>query len=174
MPCGNNLLKRKSLMKRKSLNDSLCPVARSLDVIGDWWTLLIVRDALHGITRFSEFQRNLGAAKNILSVRLKALVAEGILAVGPAADGSAYQEYRLTDKGRALQPVLVALGQWGGEYLFNGGDDRPSQLVDSLHGQPLRKLEMRAQDGRVLGPDEVSLVPGGVKGAAQDVAVTDQ
>jgi DNA-binding HxlR family transcriptional regulator len=160
-------------MKRKSLNSSLCPVARSLDLIGDWWTLLIVRDALHGITRFSEFQRNLGAAKNILSVRLKALVAEGILAVSPAADGSAYQEYRLTEKGRALQPVLVALGQWGGEYLFTGGD-RPSRLVDSLNGQPLRKLEMRAQDGRLLAPEEVRLVPGEVNTAATDAAVQDQ
>lgn len=100
-------------MKRKSLEDALCPVARTLDVIGDWWSLLIVRDAFDGMRRFSEFQKGLGMAKNILSSRLRTLVAHGILEIAPASDGSAYQEYILTDKGRALFPVIVGLRQWG-------------------------------------------------------------
>ncbi|MDN5681867.1 MAG: helix-turn-helix transcriptional regulator, partial [Ewingella sp.] len=75
-------------MKRTRMDDSVCPATRSLDLIGDWWTLLIVRDAMIGLTRFSEFQRSLGAAKNILSTRLKSMVAEGILRIEPAADGS--------------------------------------------------------------------------------------
>lgn len=100
-------------MKRKSLEDAPCPVARTLDVIGDWWSLLIVRDAFDGVRRFSEFQKGLGMAKNILSTRLRTLVAQGILEIAPASDGSAYQEYILTDKGRALFPVIVGLRQWG-------------------------------------------------------------
>ncbi|CAI2929385.1 Uncharacterized HTH-type transcriptional regulator yybR [Serratia entomophila] len=101
-------------MKRKSLEDAQCPVARTLDVIGEWWSLLIVRDAFDGVRRFSEFQKGLGMAKNILSTRLRTLVAHGVLEVVPASDGSAYQEYALTAKGRALFPVIVGLRQWGG------------------------------------------------------------
>ena len=86
-----------------------CPIARALDAIGDWWSLLIIRDALLGRRRFGEFQKSLGLAKNILTVRLRALVDRGILAMAPASDGSAYQEYVLTPKGRGLFPVLVAL-----------------------------------------------------------------
>ena len=105
-------------MKRTRLEESTCPVARSLDIIGDWWSLLIVRDALRGIKRFGEFQKSLGIAKNMLTTRLKLLVDEGILRLQPASDGSAWQEYVLTEKGRALQTVLVALSQWGNEFLF--------------------------------------------------------
>lgn len=144
-------------MKRTRLENTPCPAGRALDLIGDWWTLLIVRDAMRGISRFSEFQRSLGAAKNILSTRLKALVAEGILKIEPAADGSAYQEYVLTEKGLALQPVLVALGQWGSEYLFEEGE-ACTQLVDSENRQPLRKLEIRAQDGRVLESQDITAI----------------
>ncbi|MFD3245919.1 winged helix-turn-helix transcriptional regulator [Rahnella aquatilis] len=142
-------------MKRTRLENTPCPAGRALDLIGDWWTLLIVRDAMYGISRFSEFQRSLGAAKNILSSRLKALVAEGIMKIEPAADGSAYQDYVLTEKGRALQPVLVALGQWGSEYLFEEGE-ACTQLVDSENRQPLRKLEIHAQDGRVLESRDIT------------------
>lgn len=144
-------------MKRTRLENTPCPAGRALDLIGDWWTLLIVRDAMRGISRFSEFQRSLGAAKNILSARLKALVAEGILKIEPAADGSAYQDYVLTEKGLALQPVLVALGQWGSEYLFEEGE-ACTQLVDSENRQPLRKLEIRAQDGRVLESWDITAI----------------
>ena len=84
--------------------------------IGDWWSLLIIRDAFLGIRRFSEFQKNIGLAKNILTVRLRALVEHGILTTAPASDGSAYQEYVLTPKGRGLFPILVALRQWSEEF----------------------------------------------------------
>ena len=76
-------------MKRKSLQGDLCPIARTLDAIGDWWSLLIIRDALIGARRFSQFQKNLGVAKNILTVRLRSLVSQGILEVQQASDGSA-------------------------------------------------------------------------------------
>ena len=141
-------------MKRTRLEESTCPVARSLDIIGDWWSLLIVRDALRGIRRFGEFQKSLGIAKNMLATRLKQLVDEGILTLQPASDGSAWQEYVLTDKGRALQTVLVALSQWGNAHLFAEGETG-TVLVDSKNRKPLKKLVMVAQDGRVLGDGEV-------------------
>ena len=147
-------------MKRKSLQGDMCPIARALDVIGDWRPLLIVRDALLGTRRFSAFQKNLGVAKNILTVRLRTLVAEGILEVQPAADGSAYQDYVLTAKGRGLFPVLVALRQWGEEFSFKPNEDF-SKLLDRKNGKPLRKLEIRAEDGRVIGQtDTMVRLPG--------------
>ena len=85
-------------MKHKSNKDSICPVARSLDVVGEWWSLLIIRDAMLGVKRFSDFERRLGMAKNILTARLKTLVEGGILRIVPASDGSAYNEYELTPK----------------------------------------------------------------------------
>src|SRR5260370_13795232 len=109
-------------MKRRSLCTAECPIARALDVIGDWWSLLIVRDVVLGKRRFGECQRSLGLAKNILCVRLQKLVAHGVLKVGPASDGSAYQEYALTEMGRGLYIVLVALRQWGESCLFEEGE----------------------------------------------------
>ncbi len=111
-------------MRHKSFKANLCPVARSLDTIGEWWSLLIIRDALGGIRRFSDFQKSMGLAKNVLSTRLKKLVACGILEQVPASDGSAYREYALTPKGRELFPVIVALRQWGESHLFSRGEKR--------------------------------------------------
>jgi len=141
-------------MKRTSLKNAECPVARSLDSIGDWWSLLIIRDAFLGIRRFSEFQKNIGLAKNILTVRLRALVEHGILTTAPASDGSAYQEYVLTPKGRGLFPIMVALRQWSEEF---SSDAFPMLLVDRAKGRPVRKLELRAQDGRLLSPGDTEL-----------------
>ncbi|MGN4049173.1 winged helix-turn-helix transcriptional regulator [Pseudomonas sp. SM4] len=142
-------------MKRKSLQGAACPVARTLDLIGDWWSLLIIRDALEGIRRFSDFQKNLDIAKNMLSARLKGLVEQGILQTVPAADGGAHKEYVLTERGKALQTVIVALSQWGGEFMYAPGEPG-SVMVDAQHRQPLRKLELMAEDGRVLAPQDVS------------------
>ncbi|WP_455507720.1 winged helix-turn-helix transcriptional regulator [Enterobacter sp.] len=145
-------------MKRTRLEESTCPVARSLDIIGDWWSLLIVRDALRGIKRFGEFQKSLGIAKNMLTTRLKLLVDEGILRLQPASEGSAWQEYVLTDKGRALQTVLVALSQWGNEFLF-AENEYGTVLVDTEQRKPLRKLALIADDGRELTPEEIVAKP---------------
>ena len=136
-------------MKRTSHELAFCPVARSLDVMGDWWTLLIVRDTLNGKRRFGEMQKSLGIAKNVLATRLQRLVAEGILETAPAADGSAYQEYVLTEKGRDLFPVLVAVRQWAEKHLFAPGEARTT-LIDKKSRKPVRRLELRAYDGRLL------------------------
>ena len=145
-------------MRRKSLTGAACPIARTLDVIGDWWSLLIVRDALRGMSRFSEFQKSLGVSKNILTRRLRALVEQGVLEQAPAADGSAYQDYRLTDKGRRLFYVLVALGQWGNENLERPAGQPRSRFVDREHLQPIQRLEVHAADGRLLKPGDTMLM----------------
>jgi DNA-binding HxlR family transcriptional regulator len=145
-------------VKRKSLQGDICPIARTLDVIGDWWSLLIIRDALMGARRFSQFQKNLGVAKNILTTRLRTLVTQGILEMKPASDGGAYQDYVPTDKARALFPVLVALRQWGEEYAFAPGETF-SALVDRKDGQPLSRLQIRAHDGRLLKQTETKVLP---------------
>jgi DNA-binding HxlR family transcriptional regulator len=146
------------MVKRTSLENAECPVARSLDAIGDWWSLLIVRDALLGIRRFGEFQKSLGLARNILTVRLRALVEHGILKTAPASDGSAYQEYVLTPKGRGLFPVLVALRQWSEEFSFPPGACA-TMLVDRERGRPVQRLELHAQDGRLLGYGDTEVKP---------------
>ncbi|MDD1014963.1 winged helix-turn-helix transcriptional regulator [Pseudomonas rubra] len=128
-----------------------CPVARALEVIGDRWSLMIVRDAFDDTRRFSEFQKSLGVAKNILASRLKALVEVGVFDVQPASDGSAYKEYVLTDKGREIFPLVISLRQWGERYLFELGETR-SQLLDNTCGQPLMPLQVRSSNGQVLGP----------------------
>lgn len=126
-----------------------CPVARTVDVIGDRWSLLIVRDAFDGIRRFNDFQRSLGLAKNILSSRLKELVAHGILEIVPDAGGGAYHEYGLTPKGRDLFVVLVSLRQWGEAHLFEDAEPH-SVLLDTTHNRPVRKLEVTDESGRLL------------------------
>jgi DNA-binding HxlR family transcriptional regulator len=146
------------MVKRTSLEKAECPIARSLDAIGDWWSLLIIRDALLGIRRFSEFQKNIGLAKNILTVRLRTLMDQGILTTAPASDGSAYQEYVLTPKGRGVFPVLVALRQWSEEFCGER-DGFPTLLVDRNKGRPVRKLELRSRDGRLLGDGDTEVRP---------------
>ena len=139
--------------RRTSHEDASCPIARPLDAIGDGWSLLIIRDAFDGVRRFGEFQKSLGLAKNILSARLHSLVAHGLLHTVAASDGSPYQEYVLTTKGRALFPVLAALRQWSEEYFFQPEEAR-ARLVDRDGGQPVAKVEIRSRDGRVLGPED--------------------
>jgi DNA-binding HxlR family transcriptional regulator len=144
-------------MKHKTFAASACPVARSLDVIGEWWSLLIVRDALMGKRRFGEFQRSLGAARNVLSTRLKKLLACGILEQVPAGAGAgAHREYVLTEKGRELGMVLLALRLWGARWLFAPADREV--LIDRLSGEEVG-VELRTKDGRRVRPADLTLVP---------------
>lgn len=126
-----------------------CPVARALDVIGDRWSLLIVRNAFDGMGRFGDFQKDLGIAKNILSDRLHKLLEQGILEAIPATDGSAYQDYVLTAKGEALFTLIVSLRQWGEEFLFDKDEPR-SLLVEKQSGKAIPKMEARSANGRKL------------------------
>lgn len=144
------------MVRRTSFEHDTCPIARSLDALGDWWSMLIIREALFGVRRFGEFQKRLGLAKNILTVRLRALVDRGILETAPASDGSAFQEYVLTAKGRGVFPILVAMRQWSEEF-----DQHPEEiatiLVDREKGRPVRRLELYSQDGRLLRAADTAL-----------------
>jgi DNA-binding HxlR family transcriptional regulator len=145
-------------MRHRSMGDAVCPVARSLDTIGEWWSLLIVREAmLGGVRRFSEFQSRLGLARNMLSTRLKRLVHSGIMEMVPASDGTSYREYVLTAKGKSLWPVLNAIRQWGQQYLFQAGEER-TELLDKKHHKTLKGMEVQSADGKSCGYDEVELV----------------
>jgi DNA-binding HxlR family transcriptional regulator len=145
-------------VRRTSLRTANCPVARALDVIGDWWSLLIVRDAFRGMRRFSQFQKSLGVARNILAVRLRGLVADGILEIVPPADGGAYQDYVLTPKGCDLLPVLVALRQWG-MTCFPDGGPWGTELVDRDTGRIVEGVALRGDDGLPVKLESVELRP---------------
>ena len=137
-----------------------CAIARALDAIGDWWSLLIVRDAMNGKRRFGEFQRSLGLAKNILAVRLRKLVEDGIMVAEPASDGSAYKDYVLTEKGERLHVAMVALWQWGEAYAFGPGETA-LRLIDARSRRPLPPLRIVAEDRRTLGPGDIVLMGSG-------------
>jgi DNA-binding HxlR family transcriptional regulator len=130
-----------------------CPVARALEIIGDRWVMLIIRDAFDDVRRFNDFHKRLGLAKNILATRLKLLVELGVFVVQPASDGSAYKEYVLTEMGRSVFPIVVGLRQWGERFLFSAGE-RHSVLVDNELAQPVETLTVRSKSGKVLTPED--------------------
>jgi DNA-binding HxlR family transcriptional regulator len=137
---------------------SSCPVARSLDVLGDKWTLLIIREALNGTSRFMDFSRQLPRlARTILSARLQRLVALGVFETIPISETSLYHEYVLTEMGRQLFPVVTALRQWGADYLFDPCDPRPC-LVDARDGVPVARVQVHSADGKPLAPGETRIV----------------
>jgi DNA-binding HxlR family transcriptional regulator len=105
-------------VKKVSFADMHCSVAQSLEVIGEWWTLLILRDAFLGVTRFDDFATRLGIARNVLTARLDTLVDNDVLTRVPYDEARGRYDYRLTDKGRALLPVLTAIRQWGDEWIL--------------------------------------------------------
>lgn len=110
-------------MRRTSFADMHCSIAQSLEVVGEWWTLLILRDAFLGVRRFDDFVERLGISRNVLTVRLTGLVAAGILESRPYDEARGRCDYVLTAKGRALWPVMTALRQWGDEWIFGSGDE---------------------------------------------------
>ena len=136
-----------------------CPVARFLNIFGDSWTWMIVREAFYGATRFGEFRRNTGIARNILSDRLSMLVAQNILERRDVGGTGTRYAYHLTAQGQALFPVLVAMVQWGNEHIF-GSEGAPVVLVDRESGEALGSLAPMTPDGRKLAWTELGLRPG--------------
>jgi DNA-binding HxlR family transcriptional regulator len=135
-----------------------CPVARSLDVLGDKWTLLVIREALSGTTRFMDFSRALPKlARTILSQRLQRLIDLGVIETIPVSQTSLYHEYVLTEMGRQLFPVVTALRQWGGDYLFEPSEPRQC-LVDRRTGTPVASAQVRSVDGEAVLPEDSELV----------------
>lgn len=136
-----------------------CSVAQFLNVFGDAWTWLVVREAFYGATRFTEFQRNTGIAKNLLSERLRKLTGAGILQREDVGERGTRYAYHLTDKGRSLFPVMVAMVQWSDQELHGPGQE-PVVLVDKATGRPLAPLVPRAASGEELGWEDVAAEPG--------------
>ncbi|MGV9776331.1 winged helix-turn-helix transcriptional regulator [Streptosporangium sp. NPDC003464] len=127
--------------------DPTCPVARTVDLIGDRWTLLIIRDAMDGARAFTDFQERLGVARNILSVRLRRLVEHGILARRTAPSGKR-QEYVLTEAGRNLFATVVTLRQWGERHLF--APHEPHSVLVDERGAIVPELQPRDAAGTAL------------------------
>jgi DNA-binding HxlR family transcriptional regulator len=146
-------------MYRKSFSEMNCSIARSLDEVGEWWTLLIVRECTQGSSRFDEFQSQLGIARNVLTARLERLTELGILERFPLEDRANTDGYRLTQKGEELYPVLVALLQWGDRWLAPSGKP-PLRLVDDATGSPLDEVAVRDKSGRALSFRDVRFAPG--------------
>jgi DNA-binding HxlR family transcriptional regulator len=146
-------------VQRASFEDMNCSIARSLEVIGEWWTLLILRDAFLGITRFEDFRKRLGIARNILTRRLDALVTAGVLERRTYDAARGRHDYLLTAKGRALWPVLAALRQWGDEWLTGTGNE-PVLLRHDACGHTTRVMLTCEHCGRRLRGREIRLVPG--------------
>lgn len=131
-----------------------CSIAKALDEVGEWWTLLIVRECTHGTTRFEEFQKELGIARNILTVRLERLTQLGILERFALEGRTNAEGYRLTQKGEELYPVLVALKQWGDRWVRCDGKP-PLELVEDATGEAIEPIAVRTKAGRPLSFREV-------------------
>lgn len=151
-------------MSRKRFDNFNCSIAASLDQIGDWWTLMIVREAFFGVRSFSGFQKNLGIAKNILTDRLEKLVGNGVFEKHVRAQDSRRYDYTLTEKGQDLFSVLVALMQWGDEW---GGRKPPVYLAERTTGQVINKIKVSSAAGKDLKMRDVSVLPG--PGATDEV-----
>ncbi len=145
-------------MQRTSFKDMECSVARCLEVVGEWWSLVIVRDAMLGVTRFDDFQARLGISRNILTQRLNRLVGNGVLKRVPYSQHPPRSEYRLTAKGRDLWLVITAMRQWGDRWAAPAGS--PVLIRHDGCGQIVSAVPVCSGCGEVLRPRSVTAVPG--------------
>ena len=152
-------------MKKVSFADMHCSVAQSLEVIGEWWTLLILRDAFLGVTRFDDFASRLGIARNILTARLDTLVEHDVLTRVPYDEARGRYDYRLTDKGRALLPVMTAIRQWGDEWIL-GEENAPVVVEHTTCGEISTAILTCDQCGEELTTKTLRARPG--PGATDD------
>ncbi|WP_343584219.1 helix-turn-helix domain-containing protein [Herbaspirillum sp.] len=145
-------------MERKSFGNMQCPVARTLERVGEWWSILILRDALHGLTRFDQFQKSLDIAPNILTRRLHSLVEAGMLERRQYSERPPRFEYVLTDLGRDFRTILIALNAWGNKHFAPEG---PSvMLVDANTGKEVDLALVDRKTGREINSRDYALVPG--------------
>lgn len=144
------------MLRREYVGQELCSVARTLEIIGDRWTWLIVRDAFLGLTRFAEFEESLGIAPNVLNERLIRLVEDGIFERALYSEHPERYEYRLTEKGSDLFTALNALRQWGDEYLC----EKPMRLLRMKGSETPVVAALVPEGARVLTNEEIELLPG--------------
>jgi DNA-binding HxlR family transcriptional regulator len=136
-----------------------CSVARSLELVGEWWSMLIIREAYYGTRRFDDFQRNLGIATNILTARLRVLVRNGLLQKGADPVDRRRFDYRLTEKGRDLFPATIALLQWGDRWLQTP-ETIPLRVVSKSEGVPIAPVVVRSTSGKELTVRDITWKPG--------------
>jgi len=151
-------------VRKTSFADMNCSIAQSLEIIGEWWTLLILRDAFLGIHRFDDFVERLGIARNVLTNRLDTLVDADVLERRPYDEARGRYDYLLTDKGRALWPVMIALRQWGDEWILGAGNeplliehhgcghDTIAEMTCNACGERLDARSVRAKAGPGASP----------------------
>jgi DNA-binding HxlR family transcriptional regulator len=164
--CGSGLLEdgphssqEDNRMLPRTYDNQVCSIARALEVLGERWTLLVLRDAFRRVRRFEDFQRNLGVARNVLTDRLNRLVEEGILERVPYQERPVRFEYRLTDKGIELWPVIMTLLQWGDRY-YADPNGPPLVIRHKDCGGELTDHLMCTKCGAELGPRDVRAEPG--------------
>jgi DNA-binding HxlR family transcriptional regulator len=139
-------------MQHKSFRAMPCPIARSLERVGEWWSMLIMRDALHGMTRFDQFQKSLGIAPNMLARRLDALVEAGLLQRRRYSEHPPRDEYVLTERGRDFRPVLLALLAWGNRHFAPEGAS--VLLLDASTGAVADPILVDRVTGRPITPSD--------------------
>lgn len=147
-------------MPKRAQAPDFCMIARAMGVLGEQWTILILRDAFFGVRNFDAFQSNLGIARNVLSNRLSRLVAEGLLDRRPSETDRRKVEYRLTEKGRDLLPLILALTQWGSKWLRDPSEPWAFAMVDRETGARLAPIEARTVDGKPVSARDLRIVPG--------------
>ena len=143
-------------MLKREYEGQNCSIARALELVGDRWTLLIIRDLALGLTRFDQFLESLGVASNVLTDRLNRLVDEGVLERVRYSERPERFEYHLTTKGRELGVALLALMQWGDRYL----SEKPPRLARRRSDRSPVSVRVVAKDGSVVPPNDLELVPG--------------
>jgi len=146
-------------MSKNSFVEMNCPIAQTLEQVGEWWTFVILRNAFCGMSRFQDFQRHLGISTSILARRLEKLVENGILLRQPSAEDARIVHYRLTEKGRALAPILAAMSLWGEQWAPNPNGPRLT-MVEKATGLPVAGVSIRAADGRELQAEQIETVAG--------------
>ncbi len=151
------------------------PISHVLDIIGESWSLLIIREAFFGVRRFEEFQSELGIARNILTSRLKKLCLNEILERVPIKEGARRHEYILTHKGKELMPVLIALTQWGDKWVF-GENAEPVIFLDRDKQEPIAKMYVLSTHGQPLRPREIMVRagPGATPESQQRIAAMNK
>jgi DNA-binding HxlR family transcriptional regulator len=145
-------------MQRKSFDSMPCPIARSLERVGEWWSMLILRDALHGFTRFDQFQNSLGIAPNMLTRRLHALVEAGLLERRRYSERPPRDEYVPTARGRDFQPVLIALLAWGNKHFAPEGAS--VQVINTKTGAAVEPILVDRATGRPIQKPDYAFAPG--------------
>lgn len=135
-------------MKNKSLGDMVCPIARSLEHVGEWWNILILRDAMRGITKFDDFQTNLGIAASTLTRRLNGMVDSGLLERRLYCEKPPRYEYLITTKGLDFRPVLLTMMQWGNQYYAEDGPQ--VMLIDTETGKPVELMLTDKETGHEI------------------------